>query len=267
MQFIRHFLLALQYFTRIPMSDGLARWVGFNATMQQASLAHFPGIGCLVGAIAGLTFYALVVFLPVTSATPWLAACLSTVVSVMLTGAFHEDGLADTADGLGGMVTRDRALEIMKDSRIGSYGGVALVLTLSTKLALITMLGQLSCVLAAWSLFAAHVCSRFMSLLITARLRNVGDDLTTKTKPLANQTPTRTLLIALVWLLLAAAAFSSQFSPILLLWATGCSLVAWLLILRLLIRRLNGFTGDTLGATQQVSELAFYLGILLGFAR
>jgi adenosylcobinamide-GDP ribazoletransferase len=267
MQFIRHFLLALQYFTRIPMSDGLARWVGFSATMQQASLAHFPGIGCLVGAIAGLTFYTFVVLLPVTSATPWLAASLSTVVSVMLTGAFHEDGLADTADGLGGMVTRDRALEIMKDSRIGSYGGVALVLTLSTKLALLTMLGQLDFVLAAWCLFAAHVCSRFMSLLITVCLRNVGDDLTTKTKPLATQTPKRTLFIALVWLLLADAAFSSQYSPSLLLWATTCSLIAWLLMLRLLSRRLNGFTGDTLGATQQVCELAFYLGILLGFTR
>ena len=267
MQFIRHFLLALQYFTRIPMSERLASWVGFNPTMQQASLAHFPGIGCLVGAIAGLTFYVFVALLPTSSAAPWVAACLSTVVSVMMTGAFHEDGLADTADGLGGMVTRDRALEIMKDSRIGSYGGVALVLTLSTKLALLVMLGQLDVVLAAWSLLAAHVCSRFMSLLITARLRNVGDDLSTKTKPLANQTPKRTLFIALVWLLLADAAFSSQYSPSLLLWATGCSCVAWLFMLRLLTRRLNGFTGDTLGATQQVCELAFYLGILLGFAR
>ena len=92
MQFIRHFLLALQYFTRIPMSDGLARWVGFSATLQQASLAHFPGIGCLVGALSGLTFYVFALMLPTTSATPWIAACLSTVVSVMLTGAFHEDG-------------------------------------------------------------------------------------------------------------------------------------------------------------------------------
>jgi adenosylcobinamide-GDP ribazoletransferase len=106
-----------------------------------------------------------------------------------------------------------------------------------------------------------------MSLLITARLRNVGNDLTTKTKPLANQTALRTLGFALVWLLLADAAFSSQFAPNLLLWGTGCSLIAWFLMLRLLTRRLNGFTGDALGATQQVCELAFYLGILLGFAR
>lgn len=267
MQFIRHFLLALQYFTRIPMSEGLARWVGFNATMQQASLAHFPGIGCLVGALAGLTFYVFVRLLPATDGTPWIAACLSTVMSVMLTGAFHEDGLADTSDGLGGVVTRERALEIMKDSRIGSYGGVALVLALSTKLALLAMLGQLDFVLAAWSLFAAHVCSRFMSLLITTRLRNVGDDLTTKTKPLAHHTPLRTLGVALVWFILANIAFSFKYAPSLLLWGTGCSLMAWFLMLRLLTRRLNGFTGDTLGATQQVCELAFYLGILLGFAR
>jgi len=144
---------------------------------------------------------------------------------------------------------------------------VALVLALSTKLALLTMLGQLNFALAAWSLFAAHVCSRVMSLLITVRLRNVGDDLTTKTKPLAHKTPLRTLGVALIWLLLADVAFSSQVSPSLLLWATGCSLLAWWLMLRLLSRRLKGFTGDALGATQQVCELAFYLGVLVGFAQ
>jgi len=267
MQFARHFLLALQYFTRIPLPTGVARWVGFNATMQRASLAHFPGVGCLVGALTGLAFYFFATRLPVASTAPWLAACLSTVLSVMLTGAFHEDGLADTSDGLGGMVTRDRALEIMKDSRIGSYGATALVLALSTKLALLTMLGQINLALAAWSLFAAHVCSRVMPLLIATLLPNVGDDVTTKTKPLANKISLRTLAVALVWLVLAYLAFASQHSPILLLWATGCSLVAFGLMLRLLSRRLSGFTGDALGATQQVCELAFYLGVLLGLAR
>lgn len=267
MQFVRHFLLALQYFTRIPLPESVAQWVGFNATMQRASLAHFPGVGCIVGALTGTAFYLFAALLPALSTAPWLAACLSTVLSVMLTGAFHEDGLADTSDGLGGMVTRDRALEIMKDSRIGSYGATALVLALSTKLALLTMLGQINLSLAAWSLFAAHVCSRVMPLLIAARLPNVGDDVTTKTKPLASKIALQTLLVALVWLLLADAAFASQHSPTLLLWATGCSLVAFALMLRLLTRRLNGFTGDALGATQQVCELAFYLGVLLALAQ
>jgi len=266
-QAVRHYLLALQYFTRIPLPEGVARWVGFNATLQQASLAHFPGVGCLVGAATGALFYMAALCLPLTSVSPWLAACLSTVLSVMLTGAFHEDGLADTSDGLGGMVARTRALEIMKDSRIGSYGAVALVLAITTKLALLTMLGQIDFALAAWSLFAAHVCSRVMPLLIAARLSNVGGDLTTKTKPLANKVSRQTLFVALVWLLLAYLLFSSQHATILLLWATGCSLCAWWLMLRLLTKRLNGFTGDTLGATQQVCELAFYLGILLGLPR
>ena len=99
MQFVRHFLLALQYFTRIPLPRGVAQWVGFNALMQRASLAHFPGVGCLVGALTGAAFYLCAALLPAVSTTPWLAACLSTVLSVMLTGAFHEDGLADTSDG------------------------------------------------------------------------------------------------------------------------------------------------------------------------
>ena len=267
MQFIRHFLLALQYFTRIPMSEAIARWVGFNPTMQQASLAHFPGVGCLIGALAGLTFYGATTLLPETAATPWVAACLSTIVSVMVTGAFHEDGLADMSDGLGGMVTRQRALEIMKDSRIGSYGAVALILALVTKLGLLTALGQIDVVLAAWSLFAAHVFSRMMSLLMTVFLRNVGDDSTTKTKPLANQTPLRTFGIACLWLLLADSLFISQHSPSVLICASCCSAIAWFFMFRLLSRRLDGFTGDALGATQQICELAFYLGLLLGVGR
>jgi adenosylcobinamide-GDP ribazoletransferase len=235
--------------------------------MQRASLAHFPGIGCLVGALSGLAFYATAAALPTTAATPWVAACLSTIVSVMISGAFHEDGLADMSDGLGGVVTRERALEIMKDSRIGSYGAVALILVISTKLALVTMLGQLDFALAAWSLFAAHVFSRMMSLLVTVFLRNVGDDSTTKTKPLANKTPLHTLGIASIWLVLADCLFASQYSVSHLFWASGVSLVAWFFLMRLLSRRLNGFTGDALGATQQICELAFYLGIAASLGR
>ena len=103
MQFIRHYLLAVQFFTRIPVTGRLAAWVGYSPQMLRASAAHFPGVGVLVGAlVAGLTAL-LLVFLPQASPlSPLVAAVLGTVFSVMLTGAFHEDGLADIADGLGG---------------------------------------------------------------------------------------------------------------------------------------------------------------------
>ena len=102
MNFIREFLLAVQFFTRIPVTGALAEWVGFSPAMLRASAAHFPGVGWLVGAVvAGIT-WALLALLPPGPYAPLVAAVLGTAAGVWLTGAFHEDGLADVADGLGG---------------------------------------------------------------------------------------------------------------------------------------------------------------------
>ena len=101
MQFIRHYLLAIQFFTRLPITGRLAAWVGYSPDMLRASAAHFPGVGMLVGGLVAVLTAVLLVFLPQTSPLSSLAAAvLGTVFSVMLTGAFHEDGLADIADGL-----------------------------------------------------------------------------------------------------------------------------------------------------------------------
>ncbi|MBW8314688.1 MAG: adenosylcobinamide-GDP ribazoletransferase, partial [Hydrogenophaga sp.] len=179
-------------------------------------------------------------------------------------GAFHEDGLADTADGLGGAVNRERALAIMKDSRIGSYGAVALVLALLCKVAFIALLAQAGgLLLASAALFAAHVSSRLMPLFIIRTLPHVGDTPTSKSKPLAESITTAGLLAGLLWWALAMGLVVSL-QPA-LHWAAavlGALLgLAWMW--RLLRRRLQGFTGDGLGATQQVCELAFYLALAL----
>ena len=128
MQFIRHYLLALQFFTRVPVTGRLADWVGYSPEMLRRSAAHFPGVGWLVGGLAALVYAGLAMLLPDGGYTPLLLAVLSTVFTVRLTGAFHEDGLADVADGLGGSYDKERALDIMKDSRIGAYGAIGLVL-------------------------------------------------------------------------------------------------------------------------------------------
>ena len=142
MAFFRHFLIAVQFFTRIPVTGRLADWVGFSPAMLRASAAHFPGVGWVVGGLTALVFWGLTLALPAQAASAWVAAVVSTAFSVWLTGAFHEDGLADTADGLGGAVSRERALDIMKDSRIGSYGAIALVLALLAKVLLLGLLVQ-----------------------------------------------------------------------------------------------------------------------------
>ncbi len=260
---LRHFLLAIQFFTRIPVTGRLAAWVGFSPAMLRASAAHFPGVGWVVGGLSAAVFAVVLEALPDVPASPWVAAVLCTAFSVLLTGAFHEDGLADTADGLGGAMTRERALEIMKDSRIGTYGAVALVLALGGKLALLATLAQVDPDWAVGGLFAAHVSSRMLPLLVIRTMVHVGDTPQSKSKPLADQIVTGGVLVGLVWWL-AAMAMVTLSLPDLNLWAgmagaaAGAGGMAWRLQ-----RRLQGFTGDGLGATQQLAECGFYLGLVL----
>ena len=264
MSFIRHFLIAIQFFTRIPIDGRLAHWVGFSPAMLRASAAHFPGVGWVIGGLTALVFWGLVQVLPVQPAAPWLAAVLSTAFSVWLTGAFHEDGLADTADGLGGSVSRERALDIMKDSRIGSYGAIALVLALITKVLLLGQLVQAAgAQQAAWALFAAHVSSRLMPLFVIRTLPHVGDTAQSKSKPLAESISTAGLLAGLAWWAAAMALVGWMAPGMPWLPAVMGALVGLAWMWRLLQQRLQGFTGDGLGATQQLSELLFYLGLAL----
>ncbi len=272
-RFIREYLLAVQFFTRIPITGRLAEWVGFSPELLRASAAHFPGIGVLVGGVAAAVFALLQLLLPDTAFTPLVAAVFSTIATVLLTGGFHEDGLADVADGLGGSYDRNRALEIMKDSRVGAFGAMALVLALLCKVALLALLGSAEALSAAadaapftgWSVCAAlwtgHIVSRGLPLVMIRRLPHVGDTATSKSKPLADQISPGGLLIAFVWCFSALALASIALGAINLIVACGFSVLALLGLLRFFRRRLQGFTGDCLGATQQVCEIAFYLGL------
>jgi adenosylcobinamide-GDP ribazoletransferase len=262
---IRHYLLALQFFTRIPVTGKLAAWVGYSPDMLRASAGHFPGIGWLVGSLTACCFWAVYALLPQQAAAVFIAVVLSTVFSVMLTGAFHEDGLADLADGLGGHVSREKSLEIMKDSRIGTYGAVALILALSTKFALLSLLGQLNIPVCLVAIFLAHVVSRTMPLFIIRSLPHVGDTPHSKSKPLADAIDYSTLLVAALWCISAFALIMYWHPSRLWIAGTAAALFATWRMHRFLSRRIQGFTGDALGATQQVSELAFYFGVLLAW--
>jgi adenosylcobinamide-GDP ribazoletransferase len=262
MTFIRHYLLALQFFTRVPVTGRLARWVGYSPEMLRKSAAHFPGVGWLVGGLSALLYAALARALPEGGYTPLVLAVLVTVFTVLLTGAFHEDGLSDLADGLGGSSDRERALDIMKDSRIGAFGALALVLALLLKVALLALLGEADPALACGALFFSHVLSRFTPLWLIRLLPHVGDTARSKSKPLADQISAAGLLVAALWTL-AAVALAGWWLPDPRLWIVGgiAAALAWLWIWRLLARRLQGYTGDGLGATQQVCEIAIYLGL------
>ena len=268
MQTLRHYQLAVQFFTRIPITGRLADWVGFSPALLRASSAHFPGVGLLVALVAmgiyGALHWALGGGLPATAPLAALvAAVLSTAATVLLTGGFHEDGLADVADGLGGSHQRERALEIMKDSRIGAFGAMALVLALLARVALLALLGAHSLGAALSALLGGHVLSRFWPLLLVRTMAHVGDTATSKSKPLADQIGGRALAVAALWCFVPLALVWQAQTALFLIASVVCSALGAAHVARLLARRLQGFTGDGLGAVQQVSEIGFYLGAAL----
>ena len=263
MNFLRHYLLALQFFTRIPVTGKLAQWVGYSPAMLRASAAHFPGVGWLVGAMVAGVSVLLLKVLPPSAYVPLVVAVLGTAAGVWLTGAFHEDGLADVADGLGGSPQREQALLIMKDSRVGAFGALALVLMLLAKVSLLALIGSISAVAMCLGLFAAHVVSRMLPLVLIRAMPHVGDTATTKSKPLADQISTTSLVVAVLWSAGALAGVYFAYDGINLIVPVFAAVVALLWMWRLFWRRLQGFTGDCLGATQQVCELAFYFGLAL----
>lgn len=253
---LRLIAVALQFLTRVPVR--LAR---FEPAWLEQCTRHFPLVGAAVGAFGVLAMTAM----HALGASPLLAAVAATAATVWLTGGFHEDGLADTCDGLGGAVDRQRALAIMKDSRLGSYGALGLVLTLAAKIALLAQLLQAHGPgAAAAALLLAQAASRAGAATLLAVLPYAGDAEHAKAKPLARRIAPGGLAVAWGWSALLALALAGPLQPLALpapaAWRAPLALLAVLLLAwrmrAWLKRRLGGFTGDTLGATQQWAELA-----------
>ncbi|MDH4189268.1 MAG: adenosylcobinamide-GDP ribazoletransferase [Betaproteobacteria bacterium] len=238
-------LTALGYFTRWPVSGAGE----FSQVELNAALRYFPAIGLLVGACSGFAHLLAAQIFPAS-----VAVVLALVSGVLLTGGFHEDGLADTCDGLGGGWTRERVLEIMKDSRLGSFGALGLVLVLLGKYAALTSLA-LTIVPAVF--IAGHAWSRFMAASVVSTQSYVREDDSARARLVAGGIG------------LSALGYAGLFAlaPLFLLGAAGvagalAAFAARAIAGTYLHRRLGGYTGDTLGAVQQVAELAFYLGVL-----
>ncbi|MDP4300592.1 adenosylcobinamide-GDP ribazoletransferase [Leptothrix discophora] len=251
---LRLYLIALQFFTRVPVPA----WVGYTPAWMHASARHYPGVGLLVGLWGAAVLAAASLVWPAT-----VAVGLSMAATVWLTGGFHEDGLADTCDGLGGAVTRERALLIMKDSRLGSYGALGLLLVLGLKAATLHALVVAGLAQALLAGVWAHAASRAVPVLLLALLPYAGDAEHAKAKPMAQQVSRGGLVAALAWVAVLTALAAT-------LGAGGLALAAALGALACVTwtcrgwyrRRLGGYTGDTLGAAQQVGELAALLGWL-----
>jgi adenosylcobinamide-GDP ribazoletransferase len=243
--------LALQFLTRVPV-----RVAAFEPLELNRCARWFPLVGALIGAFGAGVFWLAAAWWPLP-----VAVILSMAATIWLTGGFHEDGLADTCDGLGGAVSRERALEIMKDSRLGSYGALGLVLTLALKAALLLALAQHSAPRAALAMVLAHALSRAAAVGLLATLAYAGDVEHAKAKPLAQRvTPIELLVACGTAAVLAGVSGPTLGWPSLAL-ALGLAALVLARIARWLRRRLGGFTGDALGATQQWCEAAVLLGL------
>lgn len=253
---LRLFLTAVQFFTRIPVPA----WVGHSAIQLNQAARYFPLVGLWVGGLAAAVFWLSAWVLPLT-----LAVALSMLASILITGAFHEDGLSDFMDGMGGGYSRERILAIMKDSHVGAYGVITLVLALLLKFQSLQAFSNThSFGLLAVTLVAAHVISRLMAVSIMMTQQYVREDDSARAKPAARAlslssfaiaVSTGVIAIALLWV--AGADLLSIVS------ALACALMLRVYLGLMLQKKLGGYTGDCLGAVQQITEIGFYLGMLL----
>lgn len=236
----RLFLTAVQFMTRCPVPA----WVGHSPDQLDRATRYFPLVGVCVG------LWGIAVFVTAGAGLPApVAAVLSVAATVVATGAFHEDGLADTCDGLFGGWTQADALRIMRDSRIGSFGAAALVLVLGLKITATSALAVPAAIVAG------HACSRLMAVCVITALPYVRDE--GKSKPVAGGVGRTELGIAALCGLLPLLLLGWRAVPALLLAAGVTALLAlWFR------RRLGGYTGDCLGATQQVAEVTVLLAVL-----
>jgi adenosylcobinamide-GDP ribazoletransferase len=239
---LKRFLAALQYFTRLPVP----RWVGHSQSLLDDSVRYFPAVGLVVGVLGAAVLLAAQTLWPAA-----VAVALSMVATLLLTGAFHEDGLADAVDGLGGGLDRSRALEIMKDSRIGAFGAIALGMALLLKF---VMLNSVPSWRAALLLPAGHAVSRLGAVFIMTTMTYARETDDSRSKPLVQH-------VSRVSVVIAAATGVAALLPLRLAGALGLLAVVVVSLAwgRYLQGRLGGYTGDCLGAAQQLGECAFYL--------
>ena len=244
---VRGVRAAFVFLTRIPVGG-----FPFTPADWRWSAAHFPFVGAVLGAVLAVVFRALHPLGSLAAATMMIG------VSLLLTGAFHEDGLADTSDALGGAYDRARIHEILKDSRVGAFGAAALVISIVGRVVLIARIDHD----AAWALPLVGCAARVgPTWLMVALPYATRPDAARSRDVVGARWPQA--LVATTWFVILAAALAGArlVTP-----ARLAAIVAALVVVTLITawryaRRLGGITGDFLGATEQLCELAGFAAI------
>ncbi len=241
------FFTALMFFTRIPCP----KWITHDPGYLQKSAKYFPLVGTIVGSIGALVFYG--------SSIIWskeIALLLSMVATIYTTGAFHEDGFADVCDGFGGGWTKEKILVIMKDSRLGTYGVIGITMVLALKF---LALCQISTPLVPFVLVAGHSASRFIATTLIFTHPYVREEDESKAKPAAQNLTVTLLLISCFFGCLPLLFFQTGWVFLLLI----PMYLSKLYLGQKFGKWIGGQTGDCAGAVQQLSELVFYLSVIV----
>jgi len=239
------------FFTRIPIPVKL----DYSSEIMNQSQKYYPLVGWVVGGINALVFYLLHFILPID-----ICLVLMMISSVLLTGAFHEDGFTDVCDSFGGGYGKEKILTIMKDSRVGAYGAVGIILLFLLKFLSMKHLAEASIYDFLIVLIVAHSSSRYFSGLMIHTHQYVTDIDLSKSKPLANKAlPKKTLWIGLAFILIPFLWFQNYWTLLVLPFAyLGKWYLGWYFK-----KHIGGYTGDCLGTVQQITEILIYLGFII----
>jgi adenosylcobinamide-GDP ribazoletransferase len=247
------FLGALMFMTRLPVGKGYV----FRSEELARSAVYFPIVGLMIGLLGGLVLLCAEPFFP-----PVVAVLFCMGTTVVITGALHEDGLADAMDGLLGGQEPHRRLEIMRDSRLGSYGAVALWFSLTAKAFVLTALLEEGVWKAVGALIVAHGLGRAAAVALLFSHPYVRSD-QSKAGPFGNAVTLKETVLAFVAPVFLSFALLGNRSVLILLvvaagtWAAG----------RYFRKKIGGITGDCLGAANQLIELVCYLSLVVGLPR
>ncbi|MCQ9638733.1 adenosylcobinamide-GDP ribazoletransferase [Chryseobacterium sp. WG14] len=244
---------ALMFFTRIPVPFTIP----YSSEIMNKSQKYFAWIGLLVGLINAVILYFCAQLFNLE-----IGIVLMIITSVLLTGAFHEDGFTDMCDSFGGGYGKEKILTIMKDSRVGAYGTIGIILLFALKFLSIQALGNIDLLKTLGIIILAHSSSRFISGTMIYTHQYVTDIDVSKSKPLANKPLDGiALLVGLISVLISFAFIPD--GRLILAFAlayAGKICMGWYFK-----KHIGGYTGDCLGSVQQVSEVLFYLGTIIAW--
>lgn len=236
------------FFTRIPAGN----IKNYKPEYVNSCSKYLPIIGYFIGAVSGGAFLLFNLILPIP-----VSILLAMAIQVLLTGAFHEDGFCDVCDGVGGGWGVERILEIMKDSRIGAFGAIGIIFMILLKF---VTLSETLIFNIFTSLFLGSIFSRGFTVLFMRYSTYVRADESSKSKPVTKQLGFFDFLVALFFTVIPLFFFDLRIIIAMLI-----SLVAYLIFKKYIEKQLGGYTGDCLGAMQQVTELFFYIGMCINY--